>query len=52
MPKIPPPRTPGPAPRERPLFDEVDRRIVDQLLRDGRTPNVELARVAGVAKRG
>lgn len=41
---------PGPAPRARPLLDEVDRLIVSQLLRDGRTPNVALARAAGIAE--
>ena len=50
MPKNAPPLPPGPAPRPRPLLDEVDGRIVAQLLRDGRTPNVELARAAGVAE--
>ncbi|WP_372729070.1 Lrp/AsnC family transcriptional regulator [Nocardioides sp.] len=46
MPKNPP----GPAPRSRPVLDDVDRAIVTQLLKDGRTPNVELARLAGVAE--
>jgi DNA-binding Lrp family transcriptional regulator len=32
------------------VLDEVDRRIVAELLRDGRTPNVELARAAGIAE--
>ena len=50
MPKNAPPLPPGPAPRPRPHLDEVDGRIVAQLLRDGRTPNVELARTAGVAE--
>ncbi len=50
MPKNPAPRAPGPAPRARPVLDEVDRLIVAQLLRDGRTPNVRLARAAGIAE--
>lgn len=50
MPKNPAPRPPGPAPRPRPVLDEVDTQIVAQLLRDGRTPNVTLARAAGVAE--
>ena len=50
MPKNPAPRPPGPAPRERPLLDDVDRSLVAQLLRDGRTPNVVLAREAGIAE--
>ncbi len=50
VPARPPTRTPGPAPRARPVLDEIDRRIVAQLLRDGRTPNVVLARDAGIAE--
>ncbi len=50
MSKTPLPRAPGPAPRERPVLDEVDRVVVGLLLRDGRTPNVALARAAGVAE--
>ncbi len=50
MPKDAPPLPPGPAPRPRPVLDEIDSRIVAQLLRDGRTPNVVLARAAGVAE--
>ncbi|MFC4787067.1 Lrp/AsnC family transcriptional regulator [Nocardioides sp. MAHUQ-72] len=50
MPKNAPRRPPGPAPRLRPLLDDVDRRIVAELLRDGRTPNVALARAAGIAE--
>lgn len=43
-------RQPGPAPRARPALDEVDRALVRALLRDGRTPNVALAREAGIAE--
>ena len=50
MPKNPPPHAPGPAERARPVLDEVDRAIVGELLRDGRAPNVVLARAAGVAE--
>ncbi len=50
MPKNAPPLPPGPAPRARPVLDEVDRRLVAELLRDGRTPNVVLARAAGIAE--
>ena len=50
MPKNSAPRLPGPAPRDRPLIDEVDRTLLAQLLRDGRTPNVVLARAAGIAE--
>jgi DNA-binding Lrp family transcriptional regulator len=32
------------------VLDEVDRRLVAELLRDGRTPNVVLARAAGIAE--
>lgn len=42
--------SPGPAPRERPVLDDVDRALVTALVRDGRTPNVELARAAGIAE--
>lgn len=45
-----PKNLPGPPPRQRPLLDDVDRAIVSELLRDGRTPNVVLARAAGVAE--
>ena len=45
-----PKNVPGPAPRSRPVLDDVDRAILTQLLRDGRTPNVELARAAGIAE--
>ncbi|MFC6285963.1 Lrp/AsnC family transcriptional regulator [Nocardioides sp. GCM10027113] len=45
-----PKNLPGPPPRERPLLDDVDRAIVAALLRDGRTPNVVLAKAAGVAE--
>ncbi len=50
MSKNAPRRPPGPAPRERPALDDVDRRIVAALMRDGRTPNVVLARSAGIAE--
>lgn len=50
MPKNPPAHAPGPAERPRPVLDEVDRAIVAELLRDGRAPNVVLARAAGVAE--
>ena len=50
MPKNEHARPPGPEPRARPVLDEVDRRIVAELLRDGRTPNVVLARAAGIAE--
>lgn len=50
MPKDAPRRPPGPPPRERPSLDEVDRRILAELLRDGRTPNAALARAAGIAE--
>ncbi len=50
MPKNSAPRLPGPAPRDRPLIDEVDRTLLAQLLQDGRTPNVVLARAAGIAE--
>ena len=43
-------RPPGPPPRERPALDQVDRALVRALLADGRTPNVALARAAGVAE--
>lgn len=42
--------SPGPAPRERPVLDQVDRELVAALVRDGRAPNVELARAAGIAE--
>lgn len=48
MPKKP--RTPGPPPRERPLLDEIDRRLVALLLENGRASNVALARAAGVSE--
>lgn len=48
MPKKP--RTPGPPPRERPLLDAVDRRLVALLLENGRASNVALARAAGVSE--
>jgi DNA-binding Lrp family transcriptional regulator len=41
---------PGPPPRPRPQLDDVDRSIVAALLRDGRAPNVVLARAAGIAE--
>ncbi len=50
MPKDLSRRTPGPAPRDRPVLDDVDRTLVRALLRDGRTPNVALARAAGIAE--
>ncbi|WP_296603027.1 Lrp/AsnC family transcriptional regulator [Nocardioides sp.] len=50
MPKIAPHLAPGPPPRERPVLDDVDRALVDALVRDGRTPNVELARSVGIAE--
>lgn len=50
MPKEVPDRSPGPPPRERPLLDEVDQTLVRTLLADGRTPNVALARAAGIAE--
>jgi DNA-binding Lrp family transcriptional regulator len=50
MPQDLPRRSPGPPPRERPVLDDVDRALVRALLRDGRTPNVALAREAGIAE--
>lgn len=50
MPKDLPRRAPGPPPRARPVLDDVDRTLVRELLRDGRTPNVALARAAGIAE--
>ena len=46
MPKNPP----GPPARQRPPLDDVDRALVAELLRDGRAPNVVLARAAGIAE--
>jgi DNA-binding Lrp family transcriptional regulator len=48
-PKRAPPRPPGPPPRSRPLLDEIDRRLVDLLIADGRMPNSALASAAGIA---
>jgi DNA-binding Lrp family transcriptional regulator len=50
MPQDVPRRPPGPPPRDRPLLDDVDRVLVGMLLQDGRTPNVALARAAGIAE--
>ena len=50
MPQNAPPRPPGPAPRDRPVLDAVDRVLVAELLRDGRAPNTALARAAGIAE--
>jgi DNA-binding Lrp family transcriptional regulator len=50
VPKEAPARQPGPPPRERPPLDAVDRALVRALLADGRTPNVALARAAGIAE--
>lgn len=50
MPKNPSPRSPGPAPRSRPVLDEVDQTLVGLLVRDGRATNVELARGAGISE--
>jgi len=50
VPKNVPHLAPGPAPRDRPILDPVDRALVAALVRDGRAPNVELARAAGIAE--
>lgn len=50
MPQDVPRRAPGPPPRSRPELDDVDRALVAALLHDGRTPNVALARAAGIAE--
>ena len=50
MPKNVPRLAPGPPPREKPVLDPVDRALVSALVRDGRAPNVELARAAGIAE--
>lgn len=50
MPQDPHPLTPGPAPRDPPSLDSVDRAILDVLVEDGRIPNVALAARVGIAE--
>ncbi len=50
MPNNPRALTPGPAPRTPALADEIDRAIVAALVTDARVPNVQLARMVGIAE--
>jgi DNA-binding Lrp family transcriptional regulator len=50
MPTTPRGLTPGPPPRAKTEFDEVDLTLLRALLRDGRASNVALARQAGIAE--
>src|SRR2546426_386502 len=46
----PPRRRARRAPAGRPLYDELDRRIIELLQRDGRQPNTEIAHLLGVTE--
>jgi DNA-binding Lrp family transcriptional regulator len=49
VPNEPRRHSPGPPPRARPLIDEIDRRIVEILMVDGRVTNASLAAAVGIA---
>ncbi len=50
MPRQPAVRNPGPDDNRDPLIDDLDRRLITLLRRDGRATNVELARLLNVTE--